>query len=117
MASSDDDFPLITDTTTVNHRSNPTFHHHAPPPQSTDHDYTNGGAYISPPMPIAMPYDHEPDLHRVKGVRTEKWNSDELSDGGSYKKPKVMTMTSSSGGGNGEYRKDREEWSDSAIEC
>ncbi|GKA30311.1 aspartate/glutamate/uridylate kinase [Tanacetum coccineum] len=122
MASSDDDFPLITDTTTtttVNHRSNPTFHHHAPPPQSTDHDYTNGGAYISPPMPIAMPYDHEPDLHRVKGVRTDKWNSDELSDGGSYKKPKVMTMTmtSSSGGGNGEYRKDREEWSDSAIEC
>lgn len=66
-----------------------------------------------------MPYNQEPDLHRVKGVRTEKWNSDELSDGGSYKKPKVMTMTmtSSSGGGNGEYRKDREEWSDNAIEC
>lgn len=45
---------------------------------------------------------------------TEKRNDrEELSDGGtpySYKKPRLP-------GGGGEYRKDREEWSDTAIAC
>ncbi|KAI3442881.1 Uridine monophosphate kinase, partial [Psidium guajava] len=57
-------------------------------------------------------------------ARSEKRKSqDELSDGGTpynYKKTKASAaagMAGGSSGGGGEYRKDREEWSDAAIAC
>ncbi|XP_071690655.1 uncharacterized protein [Rutidosis leptorrhynchoides] len=134
MASSDDDFPLIGDTTTAttNHHTNPNFHHqlgttahllssqnpiNAPPPPrpESNGDGYNNGVYGSQSM-VAVQYenDSDPNRSRVNG----KWSDrEELSDGGtpydSYnKKPKI---TGSSSGG--EYRKDREEWSDTGIAC
>ncbi|KAJ0958546.1 putative UMP kinase transcription factor Trihelix family [Helianthus annuus] len=139
MASSDDDFPLITattaDTTTTGHQSNPNFHRHQlaatahllssqtnqitarPPAEATGEAYGDG-AYCSQQITVAVPYenDSDPTRSRINGARNDKWNDrEELSDGGTpynYKKPKVSGSNSA-----GEYRKDREEWSDTAIAC
>ncbi|CAI9267988.1 unnamed protein product [Lactuca saligna] len=137
MASSDDDFPLIGDTTTTNHQTNPDFHHqltgnshflasqttpiNAPPPraaQEANGEGYNDGAFCSQPMVVA-PYENEsdPNRSRINGARSEKWSDrDELSDGGTpYHYSKKTKIAGSSSGG--EYRKDREEWSDTAIAC
>ncbi|XP_024031900.1 uncharacterized protein LOC21395978 isoform X1 [Morus notabilis] len=69
------------------------------------------------------PFDNDGDQNGVVDARSEKRKDhrEDLSDGGggrsgspygSYKKSKP-----SSGSGGGEYRKDREEWSDAAISC
>lgn len=75
------------------------------------------------------PFDSDADQNGVVCVDAEsekrKDHREELSDGGgggasySYKKPKSSSATGTSGGGGGcgEYRKDREEWSDAAIAC
>nr|XP_043612099.1 uncharacterized protein LOC122583791 isoform X2 [Erigeron canadensis] len=122
MASSDDDFPITT-TTAGNHHSNPNFHHtlsastaaaahllppiNTPPPPGTEHE-SNGydGAFCSRQMAVT-PYETDSDQNRS-----------EFSDGGtpySYSNKKSKVSVTSSGGG--EYRKDREEWSDDAIAC
>ncbi|KAI3826149.1 hypothetical protein L1987_00194 [Smallanthus sonchifolius] len=142
MATSDDDFPLIGDpttTATTTHQSNPNFHHqlaatahllssqpnpiNAPPPPPRQPPEANGdrysdGVFCSQPM-VVVPYenDSDPNRSRLNGARSEKWSDrEELSDGGtpySYsKKPKISASSS-----GGEYRKDREEWSDAAIAC
>ncbi|KAJ9559164.1 hypothetical protein OSB04_013778 [Centaurea solstitialis] len=145
MASSDDEFPLIGDAPphhhhTSGHQPNPNFHHHQhlaatahllssqptpintpqppppprPTPEANGEGYRDGGAFCPHPM-VAVPYenDSDPNRSRINGDR------EELSDGGtpySYGNKKVKLSASSSGGG-GEYRKDREEWSDTAIAC
>ncbi|XP_022032188.1 uncharacterized protein LOC110933265 [Helianthus annuus] len=115
MASSDDDFPLITattaDTTTTGHQSNPNFHRHQlaatahllssqtnqitarPPAEATGEAYGDG-AYCSQQITVAVPYENnsDPTRSRINGA---------LSGSNSA----------------GEYRKDREEWSDTAIAC
>lgn len=68
---------------------------------------------------VVVAYENESDPNRsgVSGARNEKRNDrEELSDGGtpySYNKKAKISGTSS----GGEYRKDREEWSDAAIAC
>ncbi|XP_076945611.1 uncharacterized protein LOC143616755 [Bidens hawaiensis] len=127
MASSDDDFPLINDTTTTTH---PNFHHHhhllsssqpnpinKPVPESNGDGYRHdSGVFCSQPVAVAVPYetDSDPNRSRING-------REELSDGGTGspynyddRRKKHKISASSSGG---EYRKDREEWSDSAIVC
>ncbi|KAL5545959.1 hypothetical protein UlMin_005646 [Ulmus minor] len=87
-------------------------------------DYGEASAFCS------NPFENDPDQNGVVGVdaRSEKRkeNREELSDGGgtgaatySYKKQKSSSAASGASGGNGsgEYRKDREEWSDAAIAC
>ncbi|KAD5803115.1 hypothetical protein R6Q59_024677 [Mikania micrantha] len=139
MASSDEDFPLIGDTTGTNaHQTNPNFHHQLagsshlltspanpitgpPPPRPTSEatgDGYNEGVFCSQPM-LVVPYENgsDPNRSRINGARSEKWiDREELSDGGTphnySKKPKILTSSS-----GGEYRKDREEWSDTAIAC
>ncbi|XP_076932338.1 uncharacterized protein LOC143597839 [Bidens hawaiensis] len=119
MASSDDDFPLITDTS---HQSNhPNFHHHLlssqPNPINTQQSPLpeSNGVFCSQPVAV-VPYetDSDPNRSRING-------REELSDGGTGspynyddRRKKHKISASSSGG---EYRKDREEWSDSAIAC
>lgn len=103
--------------------------------------YSDGGAFCSQPDPkdsnsssyhvVGMnpyendsnPYETEPDPSRSRasagnGKRAEQ---DDISENGtpySYKKSKLnSSVASSGGGGSGEYRKDREEWSDTAIAC
>ncbi|KAJ4979837.1 hypothetical protein NE237_010617 [Protea cynaroides] len=76
------------------------------------------------PNPFAAEDESDPNKARPGNVRTDKRKDrDELSDGGtpySYKKSKAGggsgSATGTSGGG-GDYRKDREEWSDTAIGC
>lgn len=67
--------------------------------------------------------DSDPKNSRVCAESSEKRKDrerDDLSDG-SYKKTKPLAVAGGGGGvmvsGAGEYRKDREEWSDAAIEC
>lgn len=67
--------------------------------------------------------DLDANRSRIGGARLEKrQNQDELSDGGttnggettpygSFKRPRTSSSSA------GEYRKDREEWSDAAIAC
>ncbi|XAR64617.1 UMP kinase [Bertholletia excelsa] len=71
------------------------------------------------------PFDEEsdPNKSRANASKEKRKDREELSDGGtpySYKKSKIAGASaggSSSSAGGGEYRKDREEWSDTAIEC
>lgn len=76
------------------------------------------GAFCSQPLVVA-PYENEsdPNRSRINGGRSEKWSDrEELSDGGTpYHYSKKAKIAGSSSGG--EYRKDREEWSDTAIAC
>ncbi|GMH23178.1 hypothetical protein Nepgr_025021 [Nepenthes gracilis] len=83
------------------------------------------------------PFEDDSDPNRIDNSQNDnkRTDRDELSDGGvscNFKKPKraacgVLGVGGGGGGdgsvvgnatsGGGEYRKDREEWSDSAIEC
>lgn len=65
--------------------------------------------------PYAANNDSDPNKSRVNERNDKRRDGEELSDGGtpySYKKPKM-----SGGDYRGDYRKDREEWSDTAISC
>lgn len=70
---------------------------------------------------VVVTYENESDPNRsgVSGARNEKRSDrDELSDGGTpYSYNKKARISGSSSGGGGEYRKDREEWTDAAIAC
>lgn len=110
---------------------------HAPPlpqPEDPDPEDYSDGAFCAQPDPKCTssfhninplstdndsnPFENLSDPNRSRvNPSTEKHNDrEELSDGGtpySYKKSRIDTST----GGSGEYRKDREEWSDTAIAC
>ncbi|CAI9289541.1 unnamed protein product [Lactuca saligna] len=143
MASCDDEFALIGDDSTTNsHQTNPRFHHHlsttahllaskAPPfnilpPPGATHDgvlQASGEGYSdhafgSQPM-VVVTYENESDPNRsgISAARNEKRSDcEDLSDGGTpYSYNKKSKVAGSSSGNGGEYRKDREEWSDTAI--
>lgn len=99
-------------------------------------DYATGnGAFCSNPFssdndPTPFEDDSTPNRAGIDNSPNEKRKErDDFSDGGtssSYKKSKSFSagglLVAGGGGGgsvsgSGEYRKDREEWSDSAIEC
>ncbi|XP_059667503.1 uncharacterized protein LOC132312947 isoform X2 [Cornus florida] len=72
------------------------------------------------------PFDDgaNPSRSRVNASSEKRKDREELSDGGTpyfYKKTRLASASASggatSGSGGGEYRKDREEWSDTAIAC
>ncbi|XP_043697601.1 uncharacterized protein LOC122648462, partial [Telopea speciosissima] len=72
--------------------------------------------------PFAATEDEtDPNKSRPGNIRIEKRKDrDELSDGGtpySYKKSKAGGGSATVTSGGGDYRKDREEWSDTAIGC
>ncbi|WOG96455.1 hypothetical protein DCAR_0415790 [Daucus carota subsp. sativus] len=90
------------------------------------------GAFCSQPDPKAfhgaipfsgdndqVPFENEADMTRSRVNHEKRSDREELSDGGtpySYKRSKLVNSIASAGG-SGEYRKDREEWSDTAIAC
>ncbi|CAH9110027.1 unnamed protein product [Cuscuta epithymum] len=100
--------------------------------------YTDGGAFCSPPDPKDSnsssyhvvginPYDNdtnhydpEPDPSRSR-ANVKRLEQEDISENGvpyAYKRAKLVTSVATSGGvGSAEYRKDREEWSDTAIAC
>ncbi|CAK9177231.1 unnamed protein product [Ilex paraguariensis] len=103
-------------------------------------DYSDGGAIYSQPdlknntssfhgvhiSPYSTETDSNPNQARVNPSNDKRTDRDDLSDGGttpySYKKSKLSSSAAHGGGsggstGGGEYRKDREEWSDTAIAC
>ncbi|RAL51677.1 hypothetical protein DM860_010395 [Cuscuta australis] len=105
--------------------------------------YTDGGAFCSPPDPKdsnsssyhvvginpyendANPYDADPDptRSRASAANVKRLEQEVISANGApyaYKRAKLVTSVAtatSGGGGSGEYRKDREEWSDTGIAC
>ncbi|KAK6942698.1 Aspartate/glutamate/uridylate kinase [Dillenia turbinata] len=95
--------------------------------EETGHDDYNDAVFGSQSVnPFSTDEDHnpfnnnnnedDPNRSRTNALSEKKKDHDELSDGGtnfSYKKPKIGV----SGEYRGDYRKDREEWSDTAIEC
>ncbi|KAL8135883.1 uncharacterized protein LOC141713541 [Apium graveolens] len=97
-----------------------------------DADGYSDGAFCSQPDPKsfhgAIPFsseneqvafENETDMTRSRINHEKRSDREELSDGGtpySYKRSKLVSAIASAGG-SGEYRKDREEWSDSAIAC
>ncbi|GFZ10775.1 aspartate/glutamate/uridylate kinase family protein [Actinidia rufa] len=103
MASCDDDFALLADD-------------NAPPPNPNIDHHHHVAAFAHPlqlPPSAAdpIPFDDESDPNKSSDKRRDR---DEISDGGtpySHKRSKL----SAAGAGDGECRKDREEWSDAAI--
>ncbi|PIN09905.1 UMP kinase [Handroanthus impetiginosus] len=96
MASCDDDFSLLDDHHNPN-SSQPSTTNQTPPYQITPFD------------PDSDPFDSEPDPNSLSGKRPN--DRDDVHGG----TPKRTRMPSA--GGSGDYRKDREEWSDTAIAC
>ncbi|EYU38600.1 hypothetical protein MIMGU_mgv1a005731mg [Erythranthe guttata] len=98
MASCDDDFSLIDDHQNPNSAQPSTATAtHTPPYQINHYDQDSD------------PFDSEPDPHSISGKRLI--DRDDIHSGTS----KRTRLPSS--GGSGDYRKDREEWSDTAIAC
>lgn len=68
---------------------------------------------------VVVTYENESDPNRsgISAARNEKRSDcEDLSDGGTpYSYNKKSKVAGSSSGNGGEYRKDREEWSDTAI--
>lgn len=61
--------------------------------------------------------DTDVDRSRVNSSNDKRTDREDISDNGTPYNYKRSKIGSSSGGGSGEYRKDREEWSDTAIAC
>ncbi|KAI3473945.1 hypothetical protein Pfo_028519 [Paulownia fortunei] len=98
MASCDDDFSLLDD------------HQHPNSNQPSTATTTQTPPYqITPYDPDSDPFDSEPDPNPLSAKRLN--DRDDVHSGTS----KRTRMPSA--GGSGDYRKDREEWSDTAIEC
>ncbi|MCL7021461.1 hypothetical protein MKW94_018487 [Papaver nudicaule] len=138
MASCDDDFSLLGDENQTP-PTQPTHHHHHNNNEYGEAGFGNNNAFGDENE--SNPFgEEESDPNKSRGnSRSEKRKEqEELSDGGtttpySYKKPKsttpntntpppnttTITISTSSVGVDyryrGEYRKDREEWSDTAI--
>ncbi|PHU06350.1 hypothetical protein BC332_22839 [Capsicum chinense] len=133
MASCDDDFSLLDNAAAAN----PAYHHQQPPfsavrykplppisavsPKNIsgdddENDDGDGSYHIG-----VDPYENDSNPFENSEKRTDR---EEISDNGtpynnnnnSYKRSKISS-SSSGGGGSGEYRKDREEWSDTGIAC
>lgn len=124
MASCDDDFSLLADDDDHHHHIH---HHHQ---QHFIHSCSAGNSQIAGKLAgdsdndvvfcsphDSNPYEPEfnPDPDPSKARVEKRKDGDELSDGGtsSFKKIRAVGVVA----GGGEYRKDREEWSDTAIEC
>ncbi|KAK6140098.1 hypothetical protein DH2020_026096 [Rehmannia glutinosa] len=98
MASCDDDFSLLDD------------HHNPISSQPSTATTTQTPPYQIPPYdPDSDPFDSELDPNSLTGKRIN--DRDDVQSGTS----KRTRMPSA--GGSGDYRKDREEWSDTAIAC
>ncbi|GFP94433.1 uridylate kinase [Phtheirospermum japonicum] len=96
MASCDDDFSLLDD-----------HHHHTPnSSQPSAATQTQSPYPITPFDPDSDPFDSEPDPNSLSGKRSI--DRDDVHSGTSKR-----TRAPSAG----DYRKDREEWSDTAIAC
>ncbi|XP_076947119.1 uncharacterized protein LOC143618953 [Bidens hawaiensis] len=93
-SSCDDEFTLITDTTTPN----PTFHHH--------HHFSAAAAAHLPPESILHSTDSSNYTDDGSGTTPR-----------SYSKKAKVTNNITSNNSSSDYRKDREEWSDGAIAC
>lgn len=96
MASCDDDFSLLDDHQNPN-SAQPSTATTTPPYQINPYDHDSD------------PFDSEPDPNSITGKRLI--DRDDIHSGTS----KRTRMPSA--GGSGDYRKDREEWSDTAIAC
>ncbi|KAL3825815.1 hypothetical protein ACJIZ3_021844 [Penstemon smallii] len=97
MASCDDDFALLDDPQNPNSSQPSTATAtHTPPYQINPYDHDSD------------PFDSEPDPHTLSGKRLG--DRDDIHSGTSKR-------TRSSSSAAGDYRKDREEWSDTAIAC
>ncbi|KAL6141848.1 hypothetical protein ACLB2K_060134 [Fragaria x ananassa] len=140
MASCDDDFAILgSNDSNPNHRHAPPAPHRIPPPyaarfatrtnpqpvssgektnvgedQDDGEEYANAAAF--------NPFDSGTDQNDVASKRKDQ--SDELSDGaggggaaGGGTSYTIIRRPKSSAVSAGEYRKDREEWSDGAIAC
>ncbi|KAJ8532770.1 hypothetical protein K7X08_015659 [Anisodus acutangulus] len=79
---------------------------------------------VNPYENDSIPFENDADVNRSRvNLSNDKRTTDreDISDNGTitpynnYKRSKLIS--SSGGGGSGEYRKDREEWSDTAIAC
>ncbi|CAN4117190.1 unnamed protein product [Withania somnifera] len=135
MASCDDDFSLLADdnsaaavTVAVNPPYQPfSSHRYKPPPPITaaspktisgDDNDADGYSENNTPSYHINPYDNDSNpFENNNDKRTDR--EDMISDNGTpynnYKRSKISSGASS--GGSGEYRKDREEWSDTGIAC
>ncbi|KAK4343102.1 hypothetical protein RND71_038918 [Anisodus tanguticus] len=79
---------------------------------------------VNPYENDSIPFENDADVNRSRvNLSNDKRTTDreDISDNGTitpynnYKRSKLIS--SSGSGGSGEYRKDREEWSDTAIAC
>lgn len=141
MASCDDDFSLLADdnsaaavTVAVATTNNPPYqpfsaHRYKPPPpisavspknisgEDGDNDGDGYSDNNAPSYHISVnPYENDSNPFEHSEKRTDR--EDMISDSGtpySYKRSKISSGASS--GGSGDYRKDREEWSDTGIAC
>ncbi|KAL6569071.1 hypothetical protein OROGR_000796 [Orobanche gracilis] len=108
----DDDFSLL--------------HHHEPYPPH--HHFSSAASAAVPVQSKPVSVDPEDYGNQLDDENTEKRKDrEEIGDGttlsyGYNKRPKTISVVSSGGGSGcsaaaGEYRKNREEWSDAAIVC
>lgn len=109
----DDDFSLLRDD---NHH-----HHHLHQPYAPHH---HNHHFTSQPKPVAVDDDDAAEDYGNPfdddAVSEKRKDHDEIGEGTSpyaFNKRPRSTSTCGSGGGGAEYRKDREEWSDTAIMC
>lgn len=108
----DDDFSLLRDD---NH------HHHLHQPYAPHH---HNHHFTSQPKPVNVDDDDAAEDYGNPfdddAVSEKRKDHDEIGEGTSpyaFNKRPRSTSTCGSGGGGAEYRKDREEWSDTAIMC
>ncbi|KAK6140049.1 hypothetical protein DH2020_026184 [Rehmannia glutinosa] len=98
MASCDDDFSLLDD------------HHNPISSQPSTATTTQTPPYQIPPYdPDSDPFDSELDPNSLTGKR--------INDRDDVQSDTSKRTRMPSAGGSGDYRKDREEWSDTAIAC
>ncbi|XP_074312003.1 uncharacterized protein LOC141647630 [Silene latifolia] len=122
MTSCDDDFSLLATAAADDHQ-NQHFSHHRYHPRS---DPPNDAVFVNHYDSADFDPDHDPDPdpNPDPTAGNKRKDRDDVSDGGTpaagtsaasyYKKVKSPATASAS---SAEFRKDREEWSDTAIEC
>ncbi|XP_019250790.1 PREDICTED: uncharacterized protein LOC109229713 [Nicotiana attenuata] len=77
---------------------------------------------VNPYDTDSNPFENDGDVNRSRLNQSndnKRTDREDISDNGTpynYKRSKI-TCSSAASGGSGEYRKDREEWSDTAIAC
>ncbi|KAG4977027.1 hypothetical protein JHK84_036724 [Glycine max] len=110
----DDDFSLLRDDS----------HHHLHQPYAPHHHHFSPSAVAAsvPPKPVAEAEDFANPFEDDDGSASEKRKEcDEIGEGaasyGFNNKRSKATPSNGAVSGGAEYRKDREEWSDTAIVC